>query len=79
MLRTYWHAREDIRWLQLVIILRDLKKFKGLLTKFQETPMESESRNNVEMHSAVTNHLYQSLHLTFEALKEHKELRVRAG
>lgn len=68
----YQVASEDIRWLQLVIILRDLKKFKGLLTKFQETSMESESRKDVEMHSAITNHLYQSLHLTCEALKEHK-------
>jgi len=68
----YRVASEDNRWLQLVIILRDLKKFKGLLTKFQETLMESESRKDVEMHSAVTHHLYQSLHLTCEALKEHK-------
>ena len=69
---TYRVASEDNRWLQLVIILRDLKKFKGLLTKFEETLMESESRKDVEMHSAVTHHLYQSLHLTCEALKEHK-------
>jgi len=68
----YRVASEDIRWLQLVIILRDLKKFKGLLTRFQETSMECESEEDAEMHSAVTNHLYQSLHLTCEALKKHK-------
>lgn len=70
----YQVASEDIRWLQLVIVLRDLKRFKGLLTKFQETLMESESREGVEMHSAVTHHLYQSLHLTCETLKEHKNV-----
>jgi hypothetical protein len=68
----YHVASEDIRWLQLVIILRELKKFKGLLTKFQETSMESQSEEDVKMHSAVTNHLCQSLHLTCEALKKHK-------
>ncbi len=65
-------ASEDVRWLQLVIILRDLKKFKMLLNKFQEASMESQSQEDVEMHSAVTNHLYQSLHLTCEALKKYK-------
>jgi len=68
----YQVASEDIRWLQLVIILRDLKKFKGLLTKFQETSRESDSEEDAEMHSAVTTHLYQSLHITCEALKKHK-------
>lgn len=65
----YQVANEDIRWLQLVIILRDLKKFKGLLAKFQET---IDSGSEEDVHSAVTNHLYQSLHITCEALKKHK-------
>lgn len=69
---VYQVASEDIRWMQLVIILRDLKKFKGLLTKFQKTAKGSQAEEDLDMHTAVTNHLYQSLHLTCDALKRHK-------
>lgn len=71
-LGVYRVASEDIRWMQLVIILRDLKKFKALLIRFQETSKGSEAKEDIEIHGAVTNHLYQSLHLTYEALKKHK-------
>jgi hypothetical protein len=70
---VYRVASEDIRWMQLVIILRDLKKFKGLLTKFQKTAKGSEAEEDIEMHRAVTNRLYQSLNLTCHALKKHKD------
>jgi hypothetical protein len=69
----YHVASEDIRWLQLIIIMRDLKKFKELITKFQEISMKSDSEEDVEMHSAVTNHLYQGLHIACEVLKKHKD------
>lgn len=70
---VYRVASEDIRWMQLVIILRDLKKFKGLLTQFQKTAKGSEAEEDIEMHRAVTNRLYQSLNLTCQALKKHKD------
>ncbi|KAE9364754.1 hypothetical protein N431DRAFT_431558 [Stipitochalara longipes BDJ] len=70
---VYRVASEDIRWMQLVIILRDLKKFKGLLTKFQKAAKGSEAEEDIEMHRAVTNRLYQSLNLTCHALKKHKD------
>jgi hypothetical protein len=71
---VYRVASEDIRWMQLVIILRDLKKFKGVLTRFQKTARGTEAEDDVEMHRAVTNRLYQSLNLTCESLKKHKDL-----
>lgn len=71
---VYRVASEDIRWMQLVIILRDLKKFKGLLTRFQKIARGTEAEDDVEMHRAVTNRLYQSLNLTCESLKKHKDL-----
>jgi hypothetical protein len=70
---VYRVASEDIRWMQLVIILRDLKKFKGLLTRFQKTAKGSEAEEDIEMHRAVTNRLYQNLNLTCHALKKHKD------
>jgi hypothetical protein len=70
---VYRVASEDIRWMQLVIILRDLKKFKSLLTRFQKTARGTQAEGDVEMHRAVTNRLYQSLNLTCEALKKHKD------
>lgn len=70
---VYRVASEDIRWMQLVIILRDLKKFKGLLTRFQKAAKGSGAGEDVEMHRAVTNRLYQSLNLTCHALKKHKD------
>ncbi len=71
---VYRVASEDIRWMQLVIILRDLKKFKSLLTRFQKIARGTEVEDDVEMHRAVTNRLYQSLNLTCESLKKHKAL-----
>ncbi|KAN0099837.1 hypothetical protein V8E51_013612 [Hyaloscypha variabilis] len=70
---VYRVASEDIRWMQLVIILRDLKKFKGLLSRFQKTAKGSEAEEDIDMHRAVTNRLYQSLNLTCHALKKHKD------
>jgi len=69
---TYRVASEDVRWLQMEIILRDLKKLKELFAKFQETSMMSESEEDAGMHGAVTNYLCQNLHLTFEALKKQR-------
>ncbi|KAE8447935.1 hypothetical protein EG329_010007 [Mollisiaceae sp. DMI_Dod_QoI] len=69
---SYRVASEDVRWLQMEIILRDLKKLKELFAKFQETSVKSESDEDAGMHSAVTNYLCQSLHHTTESLKSQR-------
>jgi hypothetical protein len=63
---TYKVAGEDGRWLEMEIIMRELKKLRGLFAKFQGTSRTSEWEEDAEMHTAVTNYLYQSLHLTLE-------------
>lgn len=69
---TYRVANEDVRWLQMEIILRDLKKLKELFAKFQETSMMSDSEEDAGMHGAVSNYLCQSLDLTFESLRKQR-------
>lgn len=69
---SYRVASEDVRWFQMEIILRDLKKLKELFAKFQETSVKSESDEDAGMHSAVTNYLCQSLHHTTESLKSQR-------
>ena len=54
------------------IIMRELKKLKVLFAKFQETARTGEWGEDAGMHSAVTNYLCQSLHLTFEVLNMQK-------
>ncbi|KAG4415838.1 hypothetical protein IFR04_011018 [Cadophora malorum] len=69
---TYRVANEDVRWLQMEIILRDLKKLKELFAKFQETSMMSDSEEDAGMHGAVSNYLCQSLDVTFESLRKQR-------
>lgn len=69
---TYRVAGEDGRWLEMEIIMRELKKLKVLFAKFQETARTVEWGEDAGMHSAVTNYLCQSLHLTFEVLNMQK-------
>jgi hypothetical protein len=66
---TYRVAGEDGRWLEMEIIMRELTKLKVLFAKFQGT---GEWEEDVRIHSAVTNYLCQSLHLTFEVLNMQK-------
>jgi len=66
---TYRVAGEDGKWLEIEIIMRELKNLKVLFAKFQET---GEWEGDVGMHSAVTRYLWQSLHLTFEVLNRQK-------
>ncbi|CZT03176.1 hypothetical protein WAI453_012543 [Rhynchosporium graminicola] len=73
---TYRVANEDVRWLQMEIILRDLKKLKELFAKFQETTMMSDSEEDVGMHGAVSNYLCQSLDLTFESLRKQRSFNI---
>jgi len=54
------------------IILRDLKKLEELFSKFQESSLKSDSDESAGMHSAVTNYLCQSLHMTTESLKNQR-------
>jgi hypothetical protein len=69
---TYRVAGDDGRWLEMEIIMRELKKLKVLFAKFQETTRTNEWEEAAGMHSAVTNYLCQSLHLTFEVLNMQK-------
>ena len=70
---TYKVASEDGRWLEMEIIIRELKKLKVLFAKFQEPARTGEWEEGAGMHSAVTNYLWQSLHLTFEVLNMQKD------
>ncbi|KAK0118497.1 hypothetical protein ONS95_007388 [Cadophora gregata] len=69
---TYRVANEDVRWLQMEIILRDLKKLQELFAKFQETSLMSESEEDAGMHGAVSNYLCRSLNVTFESLRKQR-------
>ena len=66
---TYRVAGEDGRWLEMEIILRELRKLDELFTKFQGTARTSEWEGDAGMHSAITNYLGQSLRLTFKILR----------
>ncbi|KAH6716495.1 hypothetical protein BKA61DRAFT_721151 [Leptodontidium sp. MPI-SDFR-AT-0119] len=68
---TYQVANEDVRWFQIEIILRDLRKLKELFAKFQETSLMSD-REDAGMHGAMRNYLCQSIDLTFESLKKQR-------
>jgi hypothetical protein len=70
---TYKVASEDGRWLEMEIIIRELKKLKVLFAKFQEPASMGAWEEDTGMHSAVTNYLWQSLHLTFEVLNMQKD------
>jgi hypothetical protein len=70
---TYKIASEDGRWLEMEIIMRELKKLKVLFAKFQEPVRTGEWTEDTRMHSAVTNYLWQSLHLTTEVLNMQKD------
>lgn len=72
---TYKVAGEDGRWLETEIIMRELKKLKVIFAKFQETARAGEWEEDAGMHSAVTNYLWHSLHLTFEVLNMQKNGR----
>ncbi|EKD21146.1 transcription factor [Drepanopeziza brunnea f. sp. 'multigermtubi' MB_m1] len=77
---TYRVASEDVRWLQMEILLRDLKKLKELFARFQETSlMLGESEEDAGMHGAVSNYLCQSLDLTFESLRKQRSFTAGGG
>ena len=70
---TYRVADEDGRWLEMEILLRELKKLEELFAKFQETTRTGEWKQDEAVHTAVTNYLAQSLHLMFEVLNMQKK------
>jgi hypothetical protein len=71
---TYRVAGEDGRWLEMEILMRELRKLEELFAKFQETARKSEMEENGGVHTAVTNYLRQSLHFTIEALNMQKDI-----
>lgn len=77
---SYRVANEDVRWLQMEIILRDLKKLEELFERFQqECGVKSEmggregEDGEMGMHSAVTRYLCRSLQTTTECLRSQRE------
>jgi len=66
---TYRVAGEDGRWLEMEILLRELRKLEDLFGKFQGICME----DDLGIHAALTNWLGQSLHYTFEVLNMQNE------
>jgi hypothetical protein len=71
---TYRVAGEDGRWLEMEILLRELRKLEELFGKFSETCRKLEMEDNLGVHTALTNYLGQSLHFTYEVLNMGKEM-----
>lgn len=71
---TYRVAGDDGRWLEMEILLRELRKLEELFSKFQETCQKVEMEDDLGMHAALTTWLGQSLHYTFEVLNMQKEM-----
>lgn len=71
---TYRVAGEDGRWLEMEILLRELRKLEELFSKFQETCHKVEMEDDMGMHAALTTWLGQSLHYTFEVLNTQNEM-----
>jgi hypothetical protein len=69
---SYRVPSSDRRWLDMEILLRELKQLEELFVKFQEMARTSECMQDAAMQSAVTKYLSQSLHLTFEVLNIQK-------
>lgn len=71
---TYRVAGEDGRWLEMEILLRELRKLEELCGKFQETCRKVEMEDDLGMQAALANWLAQSLHYTFEVLNMQNEM-----
>ncbi|KAH8760871.1 hypothetical protein BGZ57DRAFT_993082 [Hyaloscypha finlandica] len=71
---TYRVTSEDVRWLEMRIILRDLEKLKEFLAEFREIRAKTQSEEDARMRGAITNYLCQSLNLTFEGLQRQNHL-----
>jgi len=70
---TYRVAGEDGRWLEMEILLRELRKLEELFGKFQETCRKLDMEDDLGVNNALTNYLGQSLHFTYEVLNMQKE------
>lgn len=78
---TYQINGEESRWLEMEILLRELRRLEELFSRFQEICgrgfAETESDkgsdgDDMGVHNALTNYLGQSLRFTFEVLKLHE-------
>ncbi|KAH6676568.1 hypothetical protein B0J14DRAFT_477016 [Halenospora varia] len=65
---TYKIAEEDGRWLEMEILLRELRKLEEVLGKFQDVAGREEMSEHGGVQSAVLSYLRQSLSVTFEVL-----------
>jgi hypothetical protein len=65
---TYKIAEEDGRWLEMEILLRELRKLEEVLARFQEVASKDEMEEHGGVQSAVIGYLRQTLNVTFEVL-----------
>lgn len=74
---TYRVAGEDGRWLEMEILLRELRKLEELFGKFRESCQRVEmEEDDLGMVAALTRWLGQSLHYTFEVLNTQNEIAL---
>lgn len=71
---TYRVAGEDSRWIEMELLLRDLKKLEELFHKCRELWREVDLGDDLEIHTAVMNYLSQSLQFTLEVLRTKKKV-----
>jgi hypothetical protein len=69
-LGNYRITGEDIRWLEMRIMMRDLKVLEEIFPRFQELLVRSEGEAGISYDWA--NHLHQSLLLSLGELKEYR-------
>lgn len=65
---TYKISEEDGRWLEMEILLRELRKLEGVLTKLQEVAKKDEMEELGGVQAAVFGYLRHSLSVTFGVL-----------
>ncbi|RDL30667.1 uncharacterized protein BP5553_10012 [Venustampulla echinocandica] len=65
---TYKIAEEDGRWLEMEILLRELRKLEGVLAKFQDVTKKDEMAELGGVQAAVIGYLRHSLSVIFGVL-----------
>jgi hypothetical protein len=71
---AYKIAEEDGRWLEMEILLRELRKLEDVLGKFQEVVSKDEMEEHGGVQNAVLSYLRQSLNVTFEVLNMRRNM-----
>ncbi|EPE34889.1 TrN [Glarea lozoyensis ATCC 20868] len=71
---AYKIAEEDGRWLEMEILLRELRKLEDVLGKFQDVVSKDEMEEHGGVQNAVLSYLRQSLNVTFEVLNMRRNM-----